>query len=227
MKSGYWKIMVIVVGMVLFSVCSASAQLESELTDGLKEALKIGTENAVKLVSQEDGFYKNELIKILLPENLRKAEDILKKAGFEAVIDEFELSMNRAAEKAAVSAVSLFGDAITQMTIDDALNILNGKENEATLYFQEKTSAALTTAFQPIIQTAMNDVGVTNAYQSLQKQVTSALPLGVGDMFDIDLSAYVTEKALDGLFTMLAVEEKKIREDPQARVTELLQKVFK
>jgi len=227
MKSGYWKNVAAAVGMVLFSACSASAQLESELTDGLKEALKIGTENAVKLVSQEDGFYKNDLIKILLPEKLQKAEGLLKKAGFEAVIDEFELSMNRAAEKAAVSAVSLFGDAITQMTIDDALKILNGKENEATLYFQEKTSAALTAAFQPIIQTAMDDVGVTNAYQSLQKQVTSALPLGVGDMFDIDLSAYVTEKALDGLFTMLAVEEKKIREDPQARVTDLLQKVFK
>lgn len=227
MKSVYWKNVAAVVGMVLFSVCSASAQLESELTDGLKEALKIGTENAVKLVSQEDGFYKNDLIKILLPEKLQKAEDILKKAGFEAVVDEFELSMNRAAEKAAVSAASLFGDAITQMTIDDALKILNGKENEATLYFQEKTGAALTTAFQPIIQTAMDDVGVTNAYQSLQKQVTSAIPLGVGNLFDIDLSAYVTEKALDGLFTMLAAEEKKIREDPQARVTDLLKKVFK
>ncbi len=215
-----------VVGLV-FSACSAFAQLDEELASGLKDALKIGTENAVKLVSKEDGFYKNDLIKILLPDKLQKAQSLLKQAGFEAIVDEFEVSMNRAAEKAAVSAVSLFGDAIAEMTFEDALKIVNGKENEATLYFQEKTSETLTAAFQPIIESAMADVGVTGLYQDLQKQVTAAIPLGVGELFEFDLNDYVTEKALDGLFTMVAAEEKKIREDPEARVTELLKKIFK
>lgn len=202
------------------------AQVNDELTNGLKEALKIGTANAVKQVSQLDGFYKNEAIKILLPENIQNAQELLKKAGFEALVNEFELSMNRAAEKASAAAANLFVDAIAGMTIDDALKILQGKEDEATQYFQEKTTLNLQAAFKPIIETAMSEVGVTGLYQNLAKQVTSAIPLGLGDLFDVDLNQYVTDRALEGLFTMLAVEEKKIRENPEARVTELLKKVF-
>jgi hypothetical protein len=113
------------------------------------------------------------------------------------------------------------------MTIEDALEILQGADNAATLYFQEKTSEQLTATFKPIVETAMTEIGVTKLYQTLEDNVTGLVPLGLGELIDIDLSQYVTDKALDGLFHMLAEEEKKIREDPEARVTDLLEQIFK
>ena len=205
----------------------ASLGGEENVVKGLKEALKVGTGNAVDMVSQLDGFYANDLIKILMPEKLQKAEQLLRKAGMEKLVDDFEESMNRAAEKAASSATELLVGAITEMTIEDALEILQGEDNAATMYFKEKTSEPLMATFTPIVETAMAEVGVTKLYQTLEDKATSMVPLGLGDLFDIDLSQYVTEKALDGLFVMLAEEEKKIRENPEARVTELLGQIFK
>ena len=148
---------------------------QQAVISGLKEALNIGIENAVEVVSQLDGFYKNSVIKILLPEKVRKVETLLRKAGLDALIDEFELSMNRAAEQAASVATGLFVDAIKEMTFDDAVKILKGKQNEATLYFQDKTSDQLLETFEPLVENAMFEVGVTRIYQTLETKIKEVI----------------------------------------------------
>jgi len=196
---------------------------ESEIVAGLKQALEIGTAKAVDLVSQQGGYYKNPEIKIPLPASVQKAEKLLRGAGFGSKVDAFELSMNNAAERAAPEAKSIFWDAIKKMKIDDAKKILNGREDEATLYFQDKTSARLQEIFEPIVKESMGEVGVTRTYQDLNAKVEK---IPFADSLNVDLDQYVTDGALNGLFQMLAEEEKKIRSDPAARVTDLLKKVF-
>ena len=202
---------------------SASAASNTEIVNGLKEALQIGTGNAVQTVSKLDGYYKNPKIRIPLPDTVQKTEKILRAAGYGSKVDEFELSMNRAAEKAAPEAKGLFMDAIKQMTFTDAKKILNGRENEATLYFKDKTSPRLREVSKPIVHQAMGEVGVTKSYQDLEQSARSVPFAGA---FAFDLDQYVTDRALDGLFLMVAEEEKRIREDPMARTTDLLKKVF-
>ena len=197
---------------------------EDETSRGLKEALHIGTDNAVESVSKKDGYYKNPVIRILLPEQVRKAEKVLRLAGFGSKVDEFELSMNRAAECAAPKAKELVWDAIKQIRFGDAWKILTGRKNEATLYLRDKTFGKLQHLFKPIIHNAMSEVGVTRRYQELDNMARS-LPFA-DKIVSFDLDQYVTDKALDGLFHMLEQEEARIREDPVARVTELLRKVF-
>ena len=196
---------------------------EDEIARGLKEALQVGTAKAVELVSQVNGYYGNPQIKIPLPSSVQKVEKLLRAGGYGPKIDEFELSMNRAAEKAAPEAKALFVDTIKKMTISDAQKILKGQENEATLYFKEKTWDHLQEIFQPKVHDAMSQVGTTRSYQDLEQKV-HAIPFA--DKLNLDLDQYVTGKGLDGLFYMLAQEEKKIRQDPAARVTDLLKKVF-
>ncbi len=196
---------------------------ESKIVRGLKEALQIGTGNAVKTVSRMDGYYKNPKIRIPLPKAVQKVENALRLVGYGPDVDQFKLSMNRAAERAAPEAKALFWDAIKQMTFTDARNILNGRDNEATLYFKEKTSDRLHEIFKPTIHTAMSEVGVTKRYQDLEAKVRT---IPFADRLKLDLDGYVTDKALDGLFYMVAEEERKIRKDPSARVTELLKEVF-
>ncbi|MBW2038051.1 MAG: DUF4197 domain-containing protein [Deltaproteobacteria bacterium] len=196
---------------------------ESKIIQGLKEALQIGTGNAVKTISKKNGYYRNPKIRIPLPEAVQKVEKVLRAVGYGPKVDEFELSMNRAAERAAPEAKALFWDAIKQMTFSDARKILNGRDNEATLYFKDKTHDRLHEIFKPIIHTAMSKVGVTRTYQDLEAKVRS---IPFADRLNLDLNGYVTDKALDGLFSMVAEEERKIRRDPSARVTELLKEVF-
>ena len=202
---------------------SAGGLSQDEISAGLKEALQVGTEKAVGLVSQPDGFYNNPAIKIPVPESVQKVEQLLRTAGYGEKVDAFELSMNRAAERAAPEAKSIFWDAISDMNFDDAQKILNGRDNEATLYFEDKTSAQLQEVFKPIVKDAMGEVGVTRSYQDLNDKMTR-LPFGKSASFDLD--QYVTDGALKGLFKMLAEQEKQIRTQPAARVTDLLQKVF-
>jgi hypothetical protein len=196
---------------------------DSDIIQGLKQALEVGSSNAVGIVSKVNGYYDNPEIKIPLPGNVQKVEKILQAAGFGQQIDDFELSMNRAAERAAPEAKPIFLDAIKQMSFDDARKILNGGDNAATLYFKEKTSNRLQTVFKPTVHQAMTEVGVTNQYETLESKVKT---IPFADMKSFDLDQYVTGKSLDGLFFMLGQEEKKIREDPAARVTDLLKKVF-
>lgn len=190
---------------------------------GLKEALTIGTKNAVNLTGRVDGYFANQAIKILMPEKLRNAEKILRDLGQGARADEFILTMNRAAEHAALAAKDIFGEAIRQMTFEDALKILNGNETAATEYFREKTYQKLEESFKPPVTKAMSEAGVTRAYKELTEKIKT-LPLIKVETVDID--KYVITKALDGLFYMLGQEERKIRKDPAARVTELLREVF-
>jgi len=196
---------------------------DGTVVSGLKEALSIGTENAVKSVSRVDGYFGNKVIKILMPEKIQKVAEVMKKVGYQKEVDDFVLSMNRAAEKAAPMAVSFFGDAIKQMTFDDARKILNGGDTAATEFFKAKTSERIYTAFKPVVSTSMDEVGVTRSYKTMMGKYDS---LPFVDKQSLDLDHYVTNKALDGLFVMVGEEEKKIRKDPAARVTDLLKTVF-
>ncbi|GAX59705.1 hypothetical protein SCALIN_C04_0193 [Candidatus Scalindua japonica] len=197
---------------------------ENVIVNALKEAISIGTDNAVKSVSELDGYLANEAIKILIPEKLKIVSDGLRKIGYNKPIDDFILSMNRAAEKAAPQAKSIFIDAIKEMTFDDAKKILNGSETAATEYFKAKASKKLYDAFNPIISARVNEVGATRFYKDMVNKISSLPFLRTGAL---DLDDYVTNNALEGLFYMIGEEEKKIRTDPKARVTELLEKVFK
>jgi len=226
--------------MVLLPCAPASAQFDQllrglgigqqtgSLTDakvaaGLKEALKVGTENTVNVTRRLDGYFQNQAIKILMPEKLRSLESGMRVAGFGPQVDEFVLRMNRAAERAAPAAKQIFWDAVGQMTFEDARGILSGKETAATDYFRARTSERLTAAFRPIVSDSMNQVGVTRQYKELVGRF-QMLPFARMESFDLD--QYVVGKSLDGLFLVLAQEERKIRTDPAARVTDLLKEVF-
>jgi hypothetical protein len=203
---------------------SVSSLDDRTIISGLKEALSLGTAKAVNLVSVENGYLRNETIKILLPENIQMMSEVLRAAGFDKEVDAFILSMNRAAEKAAPKAKPILIAAIKEMSFQDARNILNGGNTAATEYFQGKTSTKLSDAFKPVISSNMNKTGVTKSYKALKNKYLSILPLSTTE--SIDLDRYVTTKALDGLFHMLGQEEAKIRANPKARTTEILKKVF-
>jgi len=196
---------------------------DSKIVEGLKQALEIGTANAVKIVSKVDGYYKNPQIKIPLPQTVQKAESVLRAVGYGPKVDELSLSMNRAAERAAPKAKALLRDAVKGMTFEDARQILKGSDDAATRYFADKTGGQLQQLFTPIVHTAMKEVGVTRTYQQLYAKINT---IPYADRLKLDLDAYVTGKALDGLFYMVAEEERKIRKDPAARVTQLLKEVF-
>lgn len=191
---------------------------------GLKEALSVGSKRAIDTVGQTDGFLANPKIRIPLPPQVEKVGGLMRQFGMSSLADEFETSMNRAAEEAAPEATNIVINAIKNMSIDDAKQILNGSDDAATEYFKDKTSDQLSTLFRPTIENSLDQVGSTRYYNQLNERV-SEVPV-VGQNLNVDLPDYVTEQALNGLFTMLAIEEKKIRENPAARTTELLKKVF-
>jgi len=196
---------------------------DSRIIAGLREALTLGAGNAVKLTGAVDGFFKNAAIKILIPKQLNTLARGLRAVGQGAMVDEFELSMNRAAEKAAPQARQIFVNAIKQMTFTDARKILTGGDTAATEYFKEKTSDKLATAFRPIVEKSMNDVGATRRYKEMVGRFES-IPFARTQSLDID--QYVVDKSLDGIFYMVGEEEKKIRKNPAARVTRILRDVF-
>lgn len=195
----------------------------TRIADGLKEALQIGTANTVARTGKEDGYFGNPLIKILLPEKFQTVEKGLRLAGYGAQVDEVVLSMNRAAEAAAPEAKRIFWDAITSMTFDDAQQILNGHDSAATDFFKNRTSASLYKTFRPVVDHTLNTVGTVEKYNAMTGKVRQ-LPFIKSPL--LDLNDYVTNKSLDGLFLILAEEEKRIRENPAARVTDLLKDVF-
>lgn len=202
---------------------SKSENDDSTIASGLKEALSIGTKKAVNNVSRVNGYFGNEMIKIVMPEKIQKVANVLRKVGYQKEVDDFVLSMNRAAEKAAPKATSFFVDAIKEMTFEDARGILNGGDTSATEFFKRKTHDKIYDAFKPIISSSMDEVGVTHSYKEMMGKYES-IPFVSKE--SVDLDHYVTTKAMDGLFYMVGEEEKKIRTDPAARVTDLLKKVF-
>ena len=225
--------------VVLLTALPASAQLDrifkglgigqkgglsdAKIGSGLKEALKIGAENTVSLTGKTDGYFLNQAIKILMREKLRSLEKGLRAVGYGPQVDEFVLSMNRSAEQAAPFAKQIFWDALGEMTFEDARRIWSGTETAATDYFKGKTTDKLTATFRPVVEKTMNEVGVTRQYNELVGRF-QAIPFVKSESFDID--HYVVTKALDGLFHVLGEEERKIRKDPTARVTDLLKEVF-
>jgi hypothetical protein len=196
---------------------------DSQIASGLKEALEVGANNAVKLTGQPNGYFGNPAIKILIPKNLQSAEKGLRFVGYGPKIDDFVLSMNRSAEAAAPTAKKIFGDAILVMTFEDARTILTGGDTAATDYFKSKTTEQLTAAFRPIVQSTMEQNGVAQKYNALLGQA-QRIPLVKSP--NLDITQYVVSKALDGLFYMLGQEERKIRRDPAAQTTSLLKEVF-
>ena len=206
-----------------YSKSGAGASPDAKIGAALKQALQVGTENAVKLTGKTDGYFANKAIKILMPEKLRTAEKGLRTVGYGPEVDNLVLSMNRAAERAAPEAKKIFWDAIGKMTIDDAQRILNGTPTAATDYFKDRTSASLTLAFRPIVDRAMDEVGTVKQYNELLGQAKT-IPFLKTESYDLD--RYVVGKALDGLFHVVGEEERKIRTDPAARVTDLLKEVF-
>jgi len=204
-------------------ISSGAGLSDAKVVSGLKEALQVGTENTVNLTGRTDGYFLNEAIKILMPERLRTLEKGLRAVGYGPHVDEFVLSMNRAAERAAPQAKQIFWDGITAMTFDDARQILGGGDTAATQYFQRTTTKPLTEAFTPIVQSAMNEAGVTRQYKELLGRA-QAIPFFRTEDYDVD--RYVVGKSLDGLFHVLGEQEKQIRTNPAARVTDLLKEVF-
>jgi hypothetical protein len=196
---------------------------DAKIGEGLKEALRVGTENAVNLTGRLDGYFANQAIKILMPERLKSLEQGLRLIGQGDRVDELVLGMNRAAEKAAPAARGIFVDAIGEMSIDDARKILSGPDTAATDYFKSKTTGKLTTAFQPVVTKAMNEVGLARQYNDLLTQA-KAIPFFKAEEYDLD--HYVVGKSLDGLFHVVGDEERKIRTNPAARTTDLLREVF-
>jgi hypothetical protein len=202
---------------------SAGAPDDRTSASGIKEALAVGTENAVKTLSRSNGYFGNQAVKILMPPSIQKVGSMARAAGFQRQVDEFVLSMNQAAEAAAPVAARFFSDAIRDMTLDDARAILTGGNTAATDFFRGKTRDKLYVAFKPTVSQKVGEVGTTRAYQELVGQAQNVPMLGKQSL---DLDDYVTNKALDGLFYMVGEEEKKIRTNPAARTTDLLKSVF-
>jgi hypothetical protein len=194
------------------------------VASGLREALRVGSDHAVALTGRPDGFLGNPRIRIPIPAALQPVERRLRQVGLGRDVDAFATSMNRAAERAAPSAKRIFRDAVSALTIDDARRVLAGADTAATDYFRQRTTGPLTTAFRPVVSGALGEVGVTRRYRDLVGAYTR-IPLAAKPE-PVDLDTYVTGKALDGLFSIVADEERKIRTDPAARVSELLREVF-
>lgn len=204
-----------------------------DVAAGLKEALAKGTTHAIDTLGRTDGFWGNPAVRIPLPGTLKKVADLARTLGQGRKVDAFQLSLNRAAEKAVPQVADLFGEAIRKMTLEDARGILSGGDHAATDYFRRVEGPQLAARIHPIVARATDSVGVTRRYKDLMAgamggSLSSALSLlgTSGQPKDMDLDTYVTDQALNGLFKTIGDEEKSIRENPAARTTELLRKVF-
>jgi len=195
----------------------------ADIGAGLRQALDFGIDKQVTKLTQADGFYKNELVKILLPEELRKVDKTLRDIGLNKLADEGIKALNRAAEDAVKEATPIFVDAVKGITFNDAKNILLGEDNAATQYLEARTNTALYSKFNPVIKKSFSKVGADQIWTNLITKYNS-LPL-VNDV-NPDLTDYVTNEALNGVYTMIAVEEKEIRTKVGSRTTDLLKKVF-
>jgi len=204
------------------SAASSSNLSGSEIVSGLKEALSIGAQKSGDRLSATDGFFKDAAVKILLPEQVRKVEGKMRVLGLGNMVDNAELSMNRAAEDASKAAAPIFLNAIKQMTVSDALTILRGSDTAATGYLRKTTSPELISAFRPVIEASLKKVNATKYWKDVFDTYNKFASNPVGT----DINSYVTARALDGIFYYVAQEEIGIRKDPAARVTDILKRVF-
>jgi hypothetical protein len=229
--------LLLIVALLSFHSCEKAEEIidpedntltDAQIADGLKEALKVGTDTAVSIVSKVDGYYGDNLIKIFLPPGSDKMVTAASILGNQQQIDDLILMINRSAEDAAPEAVNIFVTAITNMTIVDAINILHGEDSAATHFLRDNTYYELYQAFKPKIEASLDKELVLGAsanttWTAATTLYNNAYPL---DPVGTDLSTHVTEKALDGLFEKIKAEEKQIREDPNARVSDILKDVF-
>ena len=195
----------------------------AEVAAGLRQALNFGIDKQVTKLTEEDGFFRNELVRITLPPELQKVDRTLRDVGLDALADEGLKVLNRAAEDAVKEATPIFVNAVKEITFTDARNILTGGERAATNYLADKTTDELYNKFNPVITNSLDEVGATQVWANIINRY-NALPLTSG--VNPNLPDYVTKEALDGVFTMIAVEEKEIRNNFAARTTELLKRVF-
>lgn len=227
------KIILVFVGLLMLNSCAELQQVVNQLpqgeignadiASGLRQALDFGIDKQVQKLTLKDGFYKNELVKILMPEELRKVDKALRDIGLGSLADDGIKLLNRAAEDAVKEATPIFVNAVKDITFDDARNILLGADNAATQYLQGKTATALYNKFQPVIQNSFAKVGADQIWTNLIQRYNQ-IPF-TADV-NPDLTDYVTNEALKGVYTMIAVEEKKIRTKVASRTTDLLKKVF-
>ncbi len=203
---------------------SAASLSNGEIISGLKQALDKGTQFAIENLGRSGGFLDNPAVKIPMPESLSWVESSLRTLRQDKLADEFIATMNHAAEQAVPEAAAIFGEAIKNMSVEDARGILSGPDDSATQYFRTNTETALTEKMLPIVEQATAKTGVTSAYKNMTAKAGGLTSLISKESTDLD--GYVTGKTLDGLFLMIAEEERKIREDPLARGTDLLKKVF-
>lgn len=197
-----------------------------EVVKGLKEALTLGITNSVDLTSITDGFLKNNEIRLPFPQDAIKVKEKALEWGLDGQVEKFETTLNRAAEEAAKEALPIFKNAITNMSLQDGFAVLKGGQGAATNFLREKTKAELVAAFAPKVQAAIQTVKLTDYWNPIVTKYNAAAPLLGYNKVNADLNEYVTEMAINGLFTMVAKEENKIRENTTARVTDLLQRVF-
>jgi hypothetical protein len=195
----------------------------ADIASGLRQALDLGIDKQVTKLTQEDGFFKNELVKILLPEELQKVDNALRKIGLSSLADEGLKVLNRAAEDAVKEATPIFVSAVKDITFDDAKTILLGEENAATTYLTTKTQTDLYNKFKPVIDNSFSKVGADQIWTNL---ITKYNNIPLTNNVNPDLTDYVTNEALEGVYTMIAVEEKEIRTKVSSRTSDILQKVF-
>jgi hypothetical protein len=196
---------------------------KTDIASGLRQALDLGIDKQVTKLTQKDGFFKNELVKILLPEELQKVDNALRKIGLSSLADDGLKVLNRAAEDAVKEATPIFINAVKDITFDDAKNILLGEQNAATSYLTTKTQTELYNKFKPVIDNSFSKVGADQIWTNL---ITKYNNLPLTNNVNPDLTDYVTGEALKGVYTMIAVEEKEIRSKVSSRTTDLLRKVF-
>ena len=198
----------------------------AEVVQGLKEALTVGTRNSVDIASKTDGFYKNPQLFIPFPEEAIRVKNTLENAGLNKPVNDFVLSLNRAAEDASARAFPIFRNAITTMTITDAMGILRGGETSATDYLRARTTNQLKAEFQPVVRESISKVRVTNYWNPIVTNYNRLTVFSGGEQVNPNLEEYITDKAIEGLFTLIAKEEALIRKDPAARVNDILRRVF-
>ena len=227
------KKIILVFSVLIFSSCAELQTIaenypqtgvsNTEIASGLRQALDMGIEKQVTKLTEENGFYSNELVRITLPPELQKVDKTLRDVGLNALADEGLKVLNRAAEEAVKEATPIFVNAVQEITFNDARNILLGQENAATLYLTGKTKEPLYSKFNPVVTNSLEKVGATQVWSNIISRYNS-LPLTSN--VNPDLADYVTNQALEGVYTMIAIEEKEIREKVSARTTNLLQRVF-
>lgn len=210
-------------GTKILNQGGSAALTNDEIIKGLKEALTIGSKNASSVVSKVDGYYKNPQLYIPFPPEAKKVQETLTRYGQNKLVNDFVMTLNRAAEDAAKEAAPIFIAALKNMTIKDGLNILNGNNDAATMYLKNNTQAELLKKFKPVIENSLNKVNATKYWTDV---ISTYNKIPTVQKMNPDLAAYATQKAIDGLFIVVAQEELKIRKDPAARITDILKKVF-